>query len=321
MTGSYEKINYSLRPAKAIERKMLCDAFRRLSPFGKLESYRYVGFGSTYFSDFILFHKSLGIQNMISIEKDKLNEGRFSFNLPYKCINLEFGDSNDVLPDMSWNIRTINWLDYDGTLDLNVLSDINFLVTHVQPGSLITVSINAHPKSFTSSDVSSIAEKRLNFIKDNVGEDKIPLGIDGKGLGGWGTAQLYRRIIQNEIEQTLNDINGGRDEGSHLKYKQLFNFHYSDGAKMLTVGGILYDEGQQHIVEQCAFQDLDFTRTDDDSYIIKVPNLTYREIRHLDSQLPRNVGESLEAKAVPEDDINEYEKIYRYFPNFAEMDS
>jgi hypothetical protein len=63
MAGSYEKINYSLRPAKSIERKMLCDAFRRLSAFGKVENYQYIGFGSTYFSDFSLFHKALGISN------------------------------------------------------------------------------------------------------------------------------------------------------------------------------------------------------------------------------------------------------------------
>ena len=93
MTGSYEKINYALRPAKSIERKMLCEVFRRLTPLGKLESYRYIGFGSTYFTDFILFHKSLGINSMISIEKDEGNKDRFNFNLPFRCINLKFGSS------------------------------------------------------------------------------------------------------------------------------------------------------------------------------------------------------------------------------------
>ena len=61
MSGSYEKINYSLRPAKCIERKMLCETFRRLSIFGKVETYSYIGFRCTFFSDFALFHKSLNI--------------------------------------------------------------------------------------------------------------------------------------------------------------------------------------------------------------------------------------------------------------------
>jgi hypothetical protein len=55
MSSSYRKINYTLRPAKNIERKMLCEAFHKLHPFGKVQNYRYIGFGSTYFSDFILF--------------------------------------------------------------------------------------------------------------------------------------------------------------------------------------------------------------------------------------------------------------------------
>jgi len=40
--SSYRDINYALRPAKAVERKMLCEAFRRLYPFGNIDAYRYV---------------------------------------------------------------------------------------------------------------------------------------------------------------------------------------------------------------------------------------------------------------------------------------
>ena len=54
MPKSYESVNYVLRPAKNIERKMFCEAFRRLAEFGRVDSYRYVGFGSTFFSDFSL---------------------------------------------------------------------------------------------------------------------------------------------------------------------------------------------------------------------------------------------------------------------------
>ncbi len=70
MSESYMQINYSLRPAKSVERKMLCEAIKRLAVFDKIESYKYVGFGSAYFSDFSLIHRSLGIEDMLSIEKD-----------------------------------------------------------------------------------------------------------------------------------------------------------------------------------------------------------------------------------------------------------
>ncbi len=61
MKPSYEKIHYGLRPAKNIERKMMCECFWRLSAFHPVHNYRYIGFGSVYFSDFLLFHKVLGI--------------------------------------------------------------------------------------------------------------------------------------------------------------------------------------------------------------------------------------------------------------------
>ncbi|MBK9388786.1 MAG: hypothetical protein IPN68_00865 [Bacteroidetes bacterium] len=119
---SYENINYDLRPAKAIERKMLCDLFHRLSSFNQLNRYQYIGFGSTYFSDFSQFHKNLGFKDLISIEKDIKNEKRFKFNIPYSCIKLLLGHSNEILPTLALeNTPTILWLDYDYPLDHTVL--------------------------------------------------------------------------------------------------------------------------------------------------------------------------------------------------------
>lgn len=109
--SSYEKINYSLRPAKNIERKMLCETLQRLSFIQKLEKYRYIGFGSTYFSDFNLLHRLLGISKMISIEKDKKNKDRFEFNKPFSCIEMKFGSSNEVLPMLKWKEPSIVWVD------------------------------------------------------------------------------------------------------------------------------------------------------------------------------------------------------------------
>ena len=61
MVDSFRRIDYSLRPAKHAERRMLCDVFRRLTHFQPVETYCYVGFGSVWFSDFVLFHRALGV--------------------------------------------------------------------------------------------------------------------------------------------------------------------------------------------------------------------------------------------------------------------
>lgn len=70
MSRSGDLINYSLRPRKNIERKILCDIIRSLSFFGRVDEYRYLGFGSFYYQDYILFHKEFSITQAISFEKD-----------------------------------------------------------------------------------------------------------------------------------------------------------------------------------------------------------------------------------------------------------
>lgn len=328
MPETYERINYSLRPAKSIERKMLGNAFRKLSDFGAIESYRYIGFGSTYFSDFVWFHKTLGIRHMISIERDRKNEERFRFNCPFRCIQIEWGDSNDIFPTLTWDVRTILWLDYDGELNENVLADVAVFCMSAIPGSMIVVTVNAEPDKPDPSSLDrnkeyfdQLHEYRLQKLIEQVGEEKIPTGVSGKDLAGWRKAAIYRKIITDKIYQTLNTRNGGRASGTEILYKQLFNFHYADGAKMLTAGGLIYDKGQSHIVAKCAFEELPFVELDSAPYLIETPRLTYRELRYLDTKLPLLEGEKLgPLLGIPEEQLDIYARMYRYFPTFAETE-
>lgn len=317
MSGSYEKINYSIRPAKCIERKMLCEAFLRLSIFGKIENYRYIGFGSTFFSDFALFHKFLNICNMVSIEKDVAKKDRFEFNRPYQCIRMEYGNSNEVFPTLHWQSRSIVWLDYDSRLTKDVLLDIKTFCANSRTGSMIIISVNAEPEK-ADIPYDEIPNYRIDQLKKEFGADRVSAETGGKELAKWGTANVYRKIINNEILQTIESRNGILEEGNKLCYRQLFNFNYSDNAKMLTTGGILFDEGQKHLIGLCDFDNLSFIRHSDEPYQIEVPSLTLKEIRHLGEQLPRKIDEAVTACEIKTKDVENFEKIYRYFPAFSE---
>jgi len=313
MAGSYEKINYSLRPAKQIQRRMLCETFRRLSVFGAVASYRYIGFGSPYFADFALIHKSLGITDMVCVEVNEHHKERFEFNKPFVCIRLKYGHSNDVLPALAWtDTRCIVWLDYDGTLDNNVLTDIAIVCANVTPASLFVLTVEA--------DSRPDEMQRLAKLKKAVGEDRVPADVQENDLAGWDMSKVLRRIIVNEVLSALNARNGGRREANRIEFKPLFNFQYADSAKMLTVGGLLYDTGQAPLVARCSFEQLSFVRVGEEAYRIKVPMLTYRELRHLDQHLPTaNLGE-LTMHSVPQEDLQTYAAVYRYFPTFAETE-
>lgn len=313
---SLGKFNYALRPAKTIERKMLCEAFARLTRIAPLSQYRYIGFGSTEFCDFRLFHERLGINQMISIEGEIDCKFRVEFNRPHSCVEVKWGISHEVLPTLDWPDRVIVWLDYDSPLDKKKLEDIALIAGAAKTGSLLLVTVPVNPGG---SDDANIVKKRLQVLKDRVGNNKVPSTIGGKDLAKWGLANACRNIINNEISQVLNSKNGPLAVSQRVCYKQLFNFHYADGTKMLSVGGVLLNEEDNKSLspEEC-FKDLGFISFDDTPYAIEPPILTWREMRHLDTLLP---GAGKLPDWLPEDHRERYRRVYRYFPNFTEVEA
>ena len=310
---SYESINYGIRPAKSIERKMLVESFQLLRPFAPPDKYAYIGFGSTFFVDFSLIHRRLGITDLTSIEKDADKQARFEFNKPLKCITLDMRSSTQVLPELKWNRRSIVWLDYDGKLSDSVLADIGFFFDLACSGSMLVVTVQANPDS---------KGKRVRLLRQRIQDPaKVPLDATEDTLEEWGTAEIYYRIINNEIKESLAKRNGVLLPEDKLIYRQLYHFYYQDGARMFTVGGILHSAKESALFEACAFAEkLDFVRLDKEPCTLFVPSLTVRELQHLDKQLPCAGGDAISAAGVSQDDLETYRRIYRYYPRFTESE-
>jgi len=330
---NFERINYALRPAKHAERKMLCETFGRLSVLDNLKNYRYIGMGSAYFSDFNLFHKTLGITKLLSIEAEDEQEykNRIEFNKPYGCIDVEFGYTSDVLPKLpwtKWRNKSIVWLDYIECLKEYMLGDINTVIFNVRPGSIFLISVNIEQEEMSSwsNESTRPTEKkyRIKKLEENVGKKNIPQRAYRLNLSLENNKSVIREIINNTILHYVKVRNDGADERHQVFYKQLFNLYYKDSADMLSVGGIIYDERQKKKVNRM-FDNLDFIRMDDICFDIVVPKLTFREIGALDRVLPNDdtlqTGIAKDGnKRIPlsEDDVRNYARIYRYFPTFTE---
>lgn len=331
MADSGQKINYNLRFAKHVERKMLCDAFLEMRPFGGIKKYRYVGFGSFYFSDFTLFHKRLGLDNMISIEANEGLEVRCTRNKLFECIDLKPGKASKVLrqANFSWLEKTIIWLDYDKELQNDYLDDIGFTCPKLASGSIVLVTVNAHPDREDTN--------RVEKLKEKIDEQYLPLELKQSDLGSWGKARVYRDIITAVINRVLNESFAATPAQERLAYQQLFNFRYNDGARMLTVGGILFKEKDRPLLQECQFDALPFVRQDSDSLLVEIPQLTYREMKYLDSLLPRlgYLPDEYAGNAsgipgaftdissdmgIPPLDILKYANIYRFFPTFVDAE-
>lgn len=314
MAASYRAIDYRIRPAKFAERLMLCDTFRRLK-FASVESYQYIGLGSVYFSDFALFHKALGIDSMTSIEREVGDKQRFLDNLPFSSISMLWGDTKTELSSVNLSLRSIVWLDYDGRLTRNVLDDIRSVTSRVCSGSVFIVSLQCVPERATRGD----EKGPLAVLSEELGGNHIDSDIKDDDFLGWGTARIFRKIIVNQIAETLAARNGALPQGQRMSFEPILNFHYKDGAHMVTIGGVFFDRGQRQVFDQCAFQELSFVKTGDDAFRIDIPKLTGRELRNLERQMPLN-GVGIDMGSMPSSDAQAFMKIYRYFPNFLAVE-
>ncbi len=317
MANSFLRIDYRLRPAKAVERRMMAEAFLRLRPFGAVEAYRYVGMGSVYFSDFTLFHSICGFGAMVSIEgtEDATVQERFLMNVPLGGINMLFGHSNAALPKLEWDRRSVVWLDYDNSLGGAVLTDVRYLASKMKSGSLLAVSVNADLL-----DKEESKKKPLDMLIQRLGaSDKIPTEISILGhLPAAKVASTYRSILAQEIQDGLNDRNAGRNDGEKYCVQQVLFFRYADGAPMLTIAWVIFEEGQEQLVDQCDFKRLPFFRSEADPFEIKIPLLTPIEMRLLNRQLGKPAGAepvaAENALPIPKAESDKFYNVRRYWP-------
>lgn len=318
--SSFRKINYSLRPAKHAERRMLGDVFRRLSHFDVLEDYVYVGFGSVWFADFVLYHKMLGIRDMISIEEASGARDRFEANRPFN-IDIVFQNSNVALPALDWSRRQIVWLDYDGTLSTEMLLDARTVATNARSGSVLAISVQCNQ----AADVEDAAENpggptAINRFIQRFGRERVPNGTSEEDLYGWRFGRLSVDLLANEIEAALSARNAAGTQG--FTFHPISSMNYQDDAKMTTVVGIIVEAAEADRLAACQFERLDFLQGRQQPIRIEVPKLTGRELKHIERQLPLAEGAQVDlAGGIPGRDARQFIEMYRYFPNFAVVEA
>lgn len=318
MPASYRKIDYSLRPAKHTERKMLIEIFRRLAAFEALESYAYSGMGSVWFSDFVLVHRVLGIRSMTSMEWQKGPIERIASNVPLGAIRLIHKDTSQAIPMLDWDRRQIVWLDYDGLVSPSVLLDVDAVVGRVRSGSVLAISVQCNQADEIDAAASGQGADALTLFKDKFGSSAVG-EIDEDDLRGWGFGSTSRRLITQRLEARIAEINLSKSGAEKLKYTTICHIEYADDARMTTLVVLFYTESETEAFERCNFSVLDFLAAGP-VIRIEMPNLTLLEMRHLQSQLPMADIQMIDYKHMPRQDALKYAKLYRYLPNFSVLE-
>lgn len=295
------KLRYQLRPAKYVERLMIADALRKLGNSFHLSDYTYIGFGALEFVDFKVFHKALGLQQMISIEGDTYNADRYLFNAPYATIKMKFGMASEVLPSLDWTGLRIVWLDYEQHLDKEVIRDVETVVRSLVAGSVLLVTVCAQ---------AARSGERIRTLTEKVGEELLPPELKEAQLSAAGLPLIQRGLLSGIAVKTAQARAGS------IELKQLFDFVYADEAQMQTMGWIASAPNVQIAIDQCRFGDLPFVRdgSEETPYRIVVPVLTAKEVRHLTERLPLPTETELSENWLSKEEQSHFASFYRWYP-------
>ena len=319
MSGSFDRIDYSIRPAKYAERRMLRDVFRRVGPFGPPEDYLYVGMGSVWFADFTLFHRSLGIKEMISIESATKALQRVRDNAPFR-IELAAGRSEKELPKMNLDRRCLIWLDYDDALSPNMLLDMRSVAGRVASGSVLAVTVRAERAreiDQEDADADETGRSALERFKSTFARARVSQDLDAYDLAGRPFATLSRSLLSSEIEAAL--VARSRKEDEETVFLPICSFDYADGVLMTTIVGMFCATSDLPTYAACDFDSLPFVHADRSAFTITIPKITTREFRLLEAQMPTDLPVDL--GSIPAREAENFGRLYRYLPNYAVLES
>jgi len=313
MMPSFDTVNYSLRPSKCIQRQIIFDGVRELQSHLDLERLAYVGFGSVWFTDFIAAHKTLRIDEMVSIEANDVGYRRALFNVPYATIRVKSGLSGEILPTLyddeiikgrPWLV----WLDYDYCFDETVRDDVRWLIENAPTNSIVIFTFNGHEMQYGN------AQDRPTRLRELFG-DVVP-------------DDLSKRSCKDErMQDTLADfaLDYMRSIAADLArpggFLSAFRVIYKDSAPMVTVGGVLPAKGAVRAATEIISAGPWPCKPEKR---IIAPHLTIREAAVLQSQLPR--GDQLTRALIhklgfdlEEEQIETFQHYYKQYPAFAQI--
>jgi hypothetical protein len=262
-------------------------------------------------------HKTLSIDDMISIEKETSYISRKKFNRPYHCVEIEEGETTQVLPNIDIEKKeSIVWFDYDSGIEGPVWDDIDFLIRKAKNGSVIIITLNANNHNLSNLAGSKENKEKVKILKQLVG-DYLPKDFSPKSISRRKYPALLANIVLNKFKSS--QIASGRDE----EFIPIYNFFYQDNSPMITLGGMLVDNDGSDFLQESGIFEIPFV-TQEKQYDIDVPPLTMKEKKAIDQLLPnekisnKNILDILDFK-LKEKQIKAYREFYKYYPLYGEL--
>ena len=225
---------YHLRPNKAVDRNLFVEGLVHLGKMVNISEYRYIGFGSYEFDEFKKIYRTLGIEDLHSIEMDSDVFKRQKFNKPYSCIQL-FNKTCGEYFDENYDgaKHSIVWADFsEANKKYSQCQDIANICSKMQEGDILRITFNANPTGISTggkqaNDVPAEERKKLryNALKAELSEF-FPDGFCENDITRNKYPLLLLRAIKKAVYQDL-DID--------LSPCPICCYVYSDNTQMMTV--------------------------------------------------------------------------------------
>ena len=242
------------------------------------------------------------------MEMDEDRIDRYNFNKPYEFIKLVSGISTDILPSLDWDKNIFIWLDYDSKISSSILDDIQIICNSIKPGGILVITVDAEPKRFKIDDneIGTQEKQLLENFKNNL-HPYYPHDIAPREMSLKKFPELLRKIISERIQENVS-----RRE---IDAFQIFNFVYKDTSQMHTFGCVF--EKSRDDLEQSGIFTQKFVSDNEKIIEINVPIITPSEKIHFDKLIP-GIAKKLEEFDISEILLENYEKYYKYYPQYFE---
>ena len=303
---------------------MIVDALQRLQPAGfSITDYQYTGFGAIYFVDFILFHKLLGMSKLLSLERMTGLTTRMEFNKPFKCVDVKMVSASSAIPNLSRDIRHIVWLDYDGVIHKDFLSDIQSAITVLPAGSILLVPVDVEPpEDYDYKQVNPdfdgskevLGPKHWKTYFEFQASTYLKLGLTESDFGRVELRSRTAEILKASFTRSIVPR-------AQTEFLPMFNFIYRDSHWMLSMGGMIAGPTEKRQLLSTTLRDTEYYRDNFDTppFEIAVPRLTRKERIYLDREMPCADGWTPKDFDLDPEELRKYRDIYRFLPAFAEI--
>ena len=321
MSGS--DLPYRLRPNKYVDRELFAELVALLVAESDPDKYVYISMGGKHLSDHLAIYRRAGITNLYTFDYDPDIADRQRFNVPFEGVKCENHSSVELPPrledilDGTEAKNVIVWLDFTAPKHYKQLREIEALVTKLQVGDVLRVTMNI---DFARLDKS---EAQLSEAQNSLPKDQKLAVLLSLFLKEYLPREIisldYNKIpsvIARSIERAC--VRGVEAKGDNVTPVPILLTEYRDSTRMMTAAMIIAD-GQEAPQALRGWKYLSTGWLNVERII--APDLSPRERYALDKKMHSDyvaITDYLGFELDPEA-IQAYKRFHRFYPAFQSV--